>query len=263
VQEIYNDTPKAHERIEDLDTDSTDIIVSVRMISEGVDVKRLRIGLFATDWMTRIFFIQFVGRFVRHEDRLDKQAQFSKVIIPAHVLLLEYAREIELMIESAMIPEDGTGPGGSERTSEFVEATTQAGAQGIMFRGEEFEERHLGEALFQAAPSLRGFITEALAIRSAKELGLEGASPDKPREKKIDWSNRNDLLVRAVVKRLNSDGKSDDDLYARVQARANQAVGIAKKDKLTAEDTLIRRHAYLQAWLKRLIHGQDDDDVAA
>src|SRR4029077_157489 len=114
VQEIYNDTPKAHKRIDDLGSDSTDIIVSVRMISEGVDVKRLRVGLFATDWMTRIFFIQFVGRFVRHEDRLDKLAQFAKVIIPAHVLLLEYAREIEKMIESAAIPEEGTGPDGGK-----------------------------------------------------------------------------------------------------------------------------------------------------
>lgn len=258
IQEIYNDTPKAHKRIEDLGTDSTDIIVSVRMISEGVDVKRLRVGLFATDWMTRIFFIQFVGRFVRHEDRLDKLAQFACVIIPAHVRLLGFAREIEKMIESAAIIEPGDGEGPGPKTSEFVEASTEAGAIGVISRAQESEKFDLAETLFRQAPSLRGVVSKFDAIRAAEELGLEGASRDKQREQKIDWSNRNDLLVRAVVKRLKANGESDDDLFARVQARANQAVGIHKKDKMTAEDTLIRRHAYLQAWLKRLILGQDD-----
>lgn len=257
IQEIYNDTPKAHKRIEDLSADSTDIIVSVRMISEGVDIKRLRVGLFATDWMTRIFFIQFIGRFVRYEDRLDK-TQFARVIIPAHVLLLKYAREIEAMIEAAAIIEEGTGPGGGEKLSEFLGAVTEAGEKGVLFRTQEYEKLDDAEALYRHSPSLRGAISHALAIKAAQELGLDGASPDKPREQKIDWSNRNDLLVRAVVKRLKGNGQSDDDLYGQVQGRANQAVGIARKDKLTSEETLIRRHAFLQSWLKRLILGQDD-----
>jgi superfamily II DNA or RNA helicase len=261
IQQIYNDTPKAHKRIDDLSTDSTDIIVSVRMISEGVDIKRLRIGLFATDWMTQIFFIQFVGRFVRHEDRLDKQGQFARVIIPAHVMLLEYAREIEDMIESAAIaePEEGKGPG--PKTSEFVEATTEANAAGVLFRKEEFDKPELIEAFFQAVPSLRGHIPNAMAIKGAEELGLEGASPSKPREQKIDWSNRNDLLVRAVVKRLKTNGQSDEEVFAKVQAKANAAVGIAKKDRMTSEETLIRRHAYLHSWLKRLILKQDNENA--
>lgn len=260
IQEIYNDTPKAHKRIEDLSTDSTDIVISVRMISEGVDIKRLRVGLFATDWMTRIFFIQFVGRFVRHEDRLDRETQFAWIIVPAHVTLLKFAREIEKMIESAAIAEPGTGEGPGPKTSEFVEATTEASTKGVIHRGEESEKFDLAEALFQRAPSARGRMNLAFAITLAEELGIEGASPDKARETKIDWSNRNDLAVRAVAKRLKGNGsQSDDELFAQVQKRANAAVGIAKKDKMTAEDTLIRRHAYLQAWLKRLVAGQDDD----
>ena len=91
--EIYNDTPKAHERIRALEKDATDIVVTVRMISEGVDVKRLRVGLYATDYRTRMFFIQFVGRFIRWEDRLDG-TQHARVVIPAHPDLILFAREI-------------------------------------------------------------------------------------------------------------------------------------------------------------------------
>lgn len=258
VQEIYNDTPKAHDRIEDLGSDTTDIVVSVRMISEGVDVKRLRVGLFATNWMTRMFFIQFVGRFVRWEDRLD-QAQFATVIIPAHVTLLQYALEIERMVEAAAIPEEGEGGGSGEKTSELVGTASAATTKGLVYRGEQMETLDLAEALFRASPITRGSIPTALAIKIAEELGLDGATPGKAREAKIDWSNRNDLAVRAVVRRLRANGdQSDDDLFAQVQARANQAVGIAKKDKMTAEETLIRRHAYLQAWLRSIIAGDEN-----
>ncbi len=41
-------------------------IVAVRMVSEGVDIPRLRLGVFATTTTTELFFRQAVGRFVRH-----------------------------------------------------------------------------------------------------------------------------------------------------------------------------------------------------
>jgi hypothetical protein len=264
LQEIYNDTPKAHTRIENLDEDFTDIIVSVRMISEGVDIKRLRVGLFATDWMTRMFFIQFAGRFIRQEDRLDKQGQFAIVIIPAHATLLKYAREIEEMIECAAIVEPGDGEGPSEKKWDYDSATTTADQKGFVFRGEERENFDLAQAFFSAAPGLKGRIANSLAIEIAEALHLDGASPGKSREQKIDWSNKNDLLVAAIVRRLKRNGQPDEGLYARVQARANHAVGIKKKDQLTAEDILIKRHAFLQSWLKRLMFGQGEteDDAA-
>ncbi|MEM7272543.1 MAG: DEAD/DEAH box helicase [Actinomycetota bacterium] len=41
-------------------------IVAVRMISEGVDIPRLRVGVYATTTTTELFFRQAVGRIVRH-----------------------------------------------------------------------------------------------------------------------------------------------------------------------------------------------------
>ena len=40
-------------------------IVAVRMVSEGVDIPRLRVGVFATNTTTELFFRQAVGRLVR------------------------------------------------------------------------------------------------------------------------------------------------------------------------------------------------------
>ncbi len=41
-------------------------IVAVRMVSEGVDIPRLRVGVHATTTTTELFFRQAVGRIVRH-----------------------------------------------------------------------------------------------------------------------------------------------------------------------------------------------------
>jgi superfamily II DNA or RNA helicase len=265
IQQIYNDTPKAHDLIVNLATGSTDIIVSVRMISEGVDIKRLRIGLFATDWMTQLFFIQFVGRFIRYEDRLDK-AQFARVIIPAHIKLLQYALEIEKMIEAAALSQEGGEIGIIDKKSEFVDSTNNAGDIGVIHHAKQYEktDTELAEAFFQRYPSARGQIPMALAIILAKESGLHGAVPDDMTPPKPDWSHKNDVLVRAIVRRLkNNSDLSDGDLYMKVQGVANRAVGIVKKDKMTAEDTLIKRHAFLHRWLIQLQTGQyEEDDVA-
>ena len=40
-------------------------LVAVRMVSEGVDIPRLRVGVYATTTTTELFFRQAVGRFVR------------------------------------------------------------------------------------------------------------------------------------------------------------------------------------------------------
>ncbi len=40
-------------------------LVSVLMVSEGVDIPRLRVGVYATPARTELFFRQVMGRFVR------------------------------------------------------------------------------------------------------------------------------------------------------------------------------------------------------
>ncbi|MFV0525322.1 MAG: DEAD/DEAH box helicase [Acidimicrobiales bacterium] len=51
-------------------------IVAVRMVSEGVDIPRLRIGVHATTTTTELFFRQAVGRIVRHTGDRDRAYLF-------------------------------------------------------------------------------------------------------------------------------------------------------------------------------------------
>ena len=260
--EIYNDTEKAHERIKQLDRDSTDIVVTVRMISEGVDVKRLRVGLYATDYRTRMFFIQFVGRFIRWEDRLD-DAQHARVVIPAHPDLILFAREIEQMIDQALIPEEGEGSGEKkDAKNEYLGTETHAGQDGLIYRGEEESDRVLAKAFFDKHPSLRGILPEMLAVKAAKDANMGGSQHHNETAVEEDWGRKNDQLARAIVRFGAMNGMSDNEAFAMVNRNANRAVDIKRKDKMTPTDTLKKRHAYLLDWLRALRSGQAWEDAA-
>jgi hypothetical protein len=55
------------------------------MVSEGVDIPRLRVGVYATNTVTELFFRQAVGRLVRWNARLGRQAAY--MFIPDDVRL--------------------------------------------------------------------------------------------------------------------------------------------------------------------------------
>jgi DNA-binding MarR family transcriptional regulator/GNAT superfamily N-acetyltransferase len=67
-------------------------MVAVRMVSEGVDVPRLAVGVYATSTSTPLFFSQAVGRFVRARAR----GETASVFLPSVSTLLGYAAEMEV-----------------------------------------------------------------------------------------------------------------------------------------------------------------------
>ena len=62
---ILSDDPSASSKIDEFAKSDAKWVVAVRMISEGVDVPRLRVAVFATTTTTALFFRQAVGRIAR------------------------------------------------------------------------------------------------------------------------------------------------------------------------------------------------------
>jgi superfamily II DNA or RNA helicase len=62
---VTSDDPEASDRIAGFAAGREPWLVAVRMVSEGVDIPRLRVGVYATTVTTDLFFRQAVGRFVR------------------------------------------------------------------------------------------------------------------------------------------------------------------------------------------------------
>ncbi|HEX6500046.1 MAG TPA: DEAD/DEAH box helicase [Micromonosporaceae bacterium] len=66
-------------------------LVAVRMVSEGVDIPRLAVGVYATSASTPLFFAQAIGRFVRAR----QPGETATVFLPSVPHLLELASEME------------------------------------------------------------------------------------------------------------------------------------------------------------------------
>lgn len=67
-------------------------IVAVRMVSEGVDIPRLRLAVYATTTTTELFFRQAVGRVVRWIRGIDGQSAY--VFLPDDERLVRHADSI-------------------------------------------------------------------------------------------------------------------------------------------------------------------------
>jgi superfamily II DNA or RNA helicase len=82
-------------------------LVAVNMVSEGVDIPRLRVGCYATNVLTEMYFRQVVGRFVRMQDDLPKP-QRAWLYLPKDATLVHYAKRVKAerdhVLEEVMPP---------------------------------------------------------------------------------------------------------------------------------------------------------------
>ncbi len=95
---ILSDDAKASSKIEEFSAGEKRWMVAVRMVSEGVDVPRLAVGVYATSTATPLFFAQAVGRFVRARRR----GEMASVFLPSVPNLMLLANQLELERDHAL-----------------------------------------------------------------------------------------------------------------------------------------------------------------
>jgi superfamily II DNA or RNA helicase len=95
---VLSDEKAASKRIAAFSEGEDRWMVAVRMVSEGVDVPRLAVGVYATTTATPLFFAQAVGRFVRAR----KRGETASVFLPSVPSLLGFASEMELERDHAL-----------------------------------------------------------------------------------------------------------------------------------------------------------------
>ncbi len=95
---VLSDDPSASKNIEKFNEGTQRWMVAVRMVSEGVDVPRLSVGVYATATATPLFFAQAVGRFVRAR----KRGETASIFLPSVPVLLELASELEAERDHAL-----------------------------------------------------------------------------------------------------------------------------------------------------------------
>ncbi len=114
---VLSDDPSASRKIAHFAASGDRWMVAVRMVSEGVDIPRLAVGVYATSVGTALFFAQAVGRFVRARRR----GETASVFLPSIPVLLGYAAELEAERDHVLSRRDDSAP----EENELAEARRQ------------------------------------------------------------------------------------------------------------------------------------------
>jgi superfamily II DNA or RNA helicase len=123
---VLSDDRGASQRIAAFADSDEKWMVAVRMVSEGVDIPRLAVGVYATSTTTPLFFAQAVGRFVRARRR----GETASVFVPSVPALLQHAAELEVERDHVVKPPGGAGPGDVWVPEDAMAAAAQAGQGG-------------------------------------------------------------------------------------------------------------------------------------
>ena len=90
---VHSELVNSENKIASFRNSKKDWIVSVAMISEGVDIKRLRVLLYLPNSQTELSNRQAMGRIVRTMGPDDDS--ISHVVLPTYKILENYARKVE------------------------------------------------------------------------------------------------------------------------------------------------------------------------
>lgn len=98
---VHSDNFNPTADIENFTNSNEKWIVAVRMVSEGVDIKRLRVGVYATNVVQELTFRQIIGRVVRRIEDYDDWAYFYVPLAPR---LVDFMKRIKDEITHVIDP---------------------------------------------------------------------------------------------------------------------------------------------------------------
>jgi superfamily II DNA or RNA helicase len=239
-----SDEPDASRRIADFASSDRRWLVSVLMVSEGVDIPRLRVGVYATAARTELFFRQVVGRFIRTIP--GPRRQMSYLLMPADSRLKALAHEIELERRHAL----DLSPDAEEEEGEIDDFDPERPEPGGGFAALSSGDAELDKAIMSET-ALQLFPTDDPESGAKKATALvepKAAPKDLEPERESAYATRERLrgersrLVAAVARRT---GKSHREVQARINRDTRvRSVASATIGQLERGNAMLRRELW-------------------
>jgi superfamily II DNA or RNA helicase len=190
---VLSDDPGSSARIAEYSTGTSPWLVAVRMVSEGVDVPRLAVGVYATSASTPLFFAQAIGRFVRTR----RPGETASIFLPSVPNLLLLASEMEAQRNHVL----GKPHRESQEDNDYVER--RKSEPGELDNGFESlgADAELDQVIFDG--SSFGTATPAGSEEEADYLGIPGL---------LDAEQMRDLLRRRQEEQLTRRSRAVGDI---------------------------------------------------
>ena len=268
---VLSDDADASDRIDAFRSSDERWMVAVRMVSEGVDIPRLSVGVYATNTATSLFFAQAVGRFVRARRR----GETATVFIPSVVPILDLAGQLEVERDHALDrpvspdaegdlynPEDALVAAANRQekaSSDLLPGFEALGAQaefdGVLFDGAAWgagaEVGSVEEQEYLGIPGLLDpeQVTTLLRARQADQVAHQKKTREAERAREAN-SGISDHRVRAAKRKELShlvsawsrrSGESHAAIHSQLRARAGgPEVARASTAQIEARIALLR-----------------------
>lgn len=244
---VLSDEKKSSERIETFARGSQRWLVAVRMVSEGVDVPRLAVGVYATSAATPLYFAQAVGRFVRARRR----GETASIFLPSVPSLLALATELELerdhaldrldaeaLLDDDLLDAENRAESASERLmDEFTWKAIESDANfdKVLFDGSEF-----------------GFAAEVGSDEELDFIGIPGIlEPDQVRELLKQRQARQSRRSRERERALPPEERTPPPLYRALKDQRRVLNGlVGARAKVSGQP-----HGLIHAELRRVCGG--------
>jgi superfamily II DNA or RNA helicase len=241
---VTSDDPQASAGIAAFAAGSDPWLVAVRMVSEGVDIPRLRVGVYATTTATELFFRQAVGRFVRWTRGVPRQR--SWLFIPDDPRLrLHAARVAEQRRHSLRRNEtdepEREDPRDTEAADQQMSLFAAISAVATDATGlDDLGHDDLDETDEDAPDGFELTLAPPPPLAGGGETGSAGLTR---REEKRRLRDDNAGVARELARRARL-------THAQVNAELNRISGVGKVSEATIEQ-LERRLAAADKWLAK------------
>lgn len=270
---VLSDDADASDRIDAFRESDDRWMVAVRMVSEGVDVPRLSVGVYATNTSTPLFFAQAVGRFVRAR----KRGETATVFVPSVVPLLELASQMEAERDHALDrpksaddedamwnPEDAmvaqanvSESASSDLLNQYEALGADAEFDGVLFDGAAWGQgAQVGSVEEQEYLGIPGLldadqVTTLLRARQAEQVAAQKKSKIAAKMREAN-AGVSDHRVRAAKRKelshlVSSWSRRSGEPHAMVHAQLRQRCGGPEIARATTEQ-IEARIALLRQW---------------
>lgn len=251
-----SDDPKASDTIDRFSAGRDRWLVTVNMVSEGVDIPRLAVGVYASRYRTEMTFRQWVGRFVRlrNEDEVT-----ARLFIPAVDSLVGHARRIEYAVEAYLRQQDKNEDEGRDTTRQLTLSITDPAVYssgesvdaGSVHRGSEFSPDELARAKTLGDQAGMRDTPEAIAtlLRMAGHKPVVASVPiEVPNAPAPTFAQQKAGLRRKVNRLVNQYANVSGEQHRHIHSDLNKRCGDRTIQQATV-DTLERRLEILRDWL--------------
>jgi len=260
---VVSDDPRSGKRIEAFTRSSDRWIIAVKQVSEGVDIARLAVCIWACSFRTPLFFAQAVGRVVRARNPRETATVFLPAVRPLLALAASMEEERNHVVRAPKAEDDLDALARLERVetepgpSEFTPIGAEAEFAHVLHSGRAIvadrdlsadEEEYLGlPGLLTPEQTAALLATRDAELKRSRAATLFDEMEDalKPSSEEAGWRDL-DLLRREVHGLVGQWAGRSGRSHAQVHVDLRKAVPGPASAKAPRE-VLIARRDYLLA----------------